>query len=141
MSRILCQSSCQVKKTRKSPHRASRFGSGLIASHPHVSTDYTAEDALETAQFRAQFDSTPTTGDLFNAILDKGFEVEDGSVSEHGMTIIVDGRWVRMTLTPILPPIKGGSGPTDQDVDEMYDQARWLSHVEAMRRHQEDELI
>jgi hypothetical protein len=46
------------------------------------------------------------------------------------------------SLRSPLPPIAGGSPEaTDKDLDSLYEESRWLDHVEFMHRDQADQLI
>ncbi len=148
MSKMICVGSIPVKSTRRKPVAANhRFGIGILASHPHVSLPFSAADSAEVAQmsFDHEDSAQDVAGELLNTLVPAieaiGAEVEDGSVSETGLTVNVCGKRVRIEFIPMLAPICGGSGPTDREIDEMYEHARWLSYVEAMHRHVEDELL
>jgi len=60
-----------------------------------------------------------TLGDIVNAIAALTDPL-DGSVDETGLTVIADGRPVRIAFLASMPPISGGSpeGPTDADWEE-----------------------
>jgi hypothetical protein len=65
--------------------------------------------------------SNPVTlGDIVNAIVAAGIEPLDGSVDDTGLTVIVDGRPVRIAFLASMPSISGGSPeePIDADWEE-----------------------
>ena len=137
MSRILCQSSVQVKKTRKSPHRDCRFGAGLLRTVPSIGRQpYDDQDVREAAEFHAQFEATTASttpsqlASAINALIASSQEL---------------GRRQDALLAAIrnpLPPIAGGAPQdhSDADLEEMYLNVQWLDRLDAMHRDPADEL-